>query len=229
MNAAQNEVHIDQLIRSNRRTISLEINLDGSLTVRAPMRAPVEEIYALVNSKKTWIVKKQKLVSEKVRETPPKQYVNGEQFLFLGVNYPLEIIDKQSGVLVLNGKFRLAAGFQENGRQVFEKWYRSQAAKVIKPRIAALAEIHEFKFSIIRINGAKTRWGSCGPKGSLNFPWRLVMAPVDVIDYVIVHELVHLRVRNHSSQYWQAVKKIMPDYKERLNWLHENGHRLSLD
>jgi predicted metal-dependent hydrolase len=229
MNAAQNEVHIDQLIRSKRRTISLEINLDGSLTVRAPMRAPIDEIYALVNSKKKWIVKKQKLISEKVREAPSKQYVNGEQFLFLGVNYPLEIIDKQSDALILNGNFRLAAGLQGNARQVFEKWYRAQAAQVIKPRTATLAEIHEFKFSIIRINGAKTRWGSCGPKGSLNFPWRLVMAPLDVIDYVIVHELVHLRVRNHSPRYWEAVQRIMPDYKERLNWLHENGHRLSLD
>jgi predicted metal-dependent hydrolase len=229
MNAAQNEVHIDQLIRSKRRTISLEINLDGSLTVRAPIRAPVDEIYALVNSKKKWIVKKQKLVSEKVREAPSKQYVNGEQFLFLGVNYPLEIIDKQSDALILNGNFRLAAGLQGNARQVFEKWYRAQAAQVIKPRTATLAEIHEFKFSIIRINSAKTRWGSCGPKGSLNFPWRLVMAPVEVIDYVIVHELVHLRVRNHSPRYWEAVQRIMPDYKERLNWLHENGHRLSLD
>jgi predicted metal-dependent hydrolase len=141
----------------------------------------------------------------------------------------LEIIDKQSDALILNGNFRLAAGLQGNARQVFEKWYRAQAAQVIKPRTATLAEIHEFKFSIIRINGAKTRWGSCGPKGSLNFPWRLVMAPLDVIDYVIVHELVHLRVRNHSPRYWEAVQRIMPDYKERLNWLHENGHRLSLD
>lgn len=229
MNAAQHEIHIDQLIRSKRRTISLEINPDGSLTVRAPMRAPDEEIKALVNSKKDWIIKKQKLASEKAKEALPKQFVSGEMFLYLGVNYPLEIVDKRSAPLVLNGKFLLAAGLQAHARQVFEKWYRAQASQVIKPRTAALADRYDFQFTMIRINGAKTRWGSCGPKGSLNFPWRLVMAPENVIDYVIVHELVHLRVRNHSKGYWQAVKGIMPDYEERLNWLKENGHRLSLD
>ncbi len=130
---------------------------------------------------------------------------------------------------MLNGNFLLAAESQESARQVFEKWYRKQAAQVIKPRTAILAEQNGFTVSIIRINGAKTRWGSCGPKGSLNFPYRLVMAPEDVIDYVIIHELVHLRTRNHSKSYWDTVRGIMPDYKSRLNWLQENGHRLSLD
>ena len=229
MNAAQDEVHIDQLIRSKRRTISLEITPDGSLTVRAPMRASDEEINALVNSKKNWISKKQKLVSEKAREAPPKQFVSGEMFLYLGANYPLEIVNIRSAPLVLNGKFLLAAGLQANARQVFEKWYREQASRVIKTRTAALADRYDFRFTTIRINGAKTRGGSCGPKGSLNFPWRLVMAPEKVIDYVNVHELVHLRDRNHSKRSWEAVQRIMPDYKQRLNWLQENGHRLSVD
>jgi predicted metal-dependent hydrolase len=229
MSAIQTKVHIDQLIRSKRRTISLEINPDGSLIVRAPKNAPVEEINALVENKMGWIVKKQQLALEKASEAPPKQFVDGEQFLYLGENYPLEILEKRTKPLVLNGKFTLAAEMRGNAREVFEKWYRKQAALEIKPRSTDLADEHGFSFTIIRINGAKTRWGSCGPKGSLNFTWRLVMAPPDVIDYVIIHELVHLRVRNHSRRYWHAVGEIMPDYKSRLNWLAENGHHLSLD
>jgi len=229
MNSSAPEIHIDQLIRSKRRSISLEINQDGSLTVRAPHHAADEEISSLINSKKTWIIEKQNQAYQKMQEAPPKHFVEGEQFLFLGKTYPLQIIDKQPVPLVLNGRFLLSAGKQANALQFFEKWYREQAAQVIKPRTAELAEQYGFSYKIIRINGAKTRWGSCGPKGSLNFPWRLVMAPGEVIDYVIVHELVHLWVRNHSRRYWQSVKEIMPDYKERLNWLHDNGHRLSLD
>jgi hypothetical protein len=95
-------------------------------------------------------------------------------------------------------------------------------------RAAELARKNGFRYATIRITSAKTRWGSCGSSGSLNFPWRLVMAPLDVIDYVIVHELVHLRIRNHSKRYWEAVKRIMPDYKARLDWLKQNGHRLQL-
>ena len=229
MNSSVPEIHIDQLIRSKRRTISLEINQYGSLTVRAPHHAPDKEIFSLVNSKKTWIIEKQSQAYQKMQEAPPKHFVEGEQFLYLGKTYPLEIVDKQPVPLVLNGRFLLAAGKQANGMQVFEKWYREQAARVIKPRTATLAAQNGFSYTTIRINGAKTRWGSCGPNGSLNFPWRLVMAPVEVVDYVIVHELVHLRIRNHSRRYWQSVKEIMPDYKQRLNWLHDNGHRLVID
>jgi len=229
MNPFAPGIHIDQLIRSKRRSISLEINQYGRLTVRAPHHAPDEEIYSLINSKKTWIIEKQNQAYQKMQEAPPKHFIEGEQFLYLGKTYPLQIIDQQLEPLVLNGRFLLAAGNQANGMQIFEKWYREQAARVIKPRTSELAEQYGFSYKIIRINGAKTRWGSCGPKGSLNFPWRLVMAPGDVIDYVIVHELVHLRIRNHTRRYWQSVKEIMPDYKQRLNWLHDNGHRLSLD
>jgi predicted metal-dependent hydrolase len=130
---------------------------------------------------------------------------------------------------VLNGAFLLAARQREKARAVFENWYRQQAAQVIKPRTSDLAEQNGFQFQIIRINGAKTRWGSCGPKGSLNFSWRLVMAPPEIIDYVIIHELVHLRVRNHSKRYWAAVNQIMPDFKQRRAWLQKNGYQLSLD
>jgi predicted metal-dependent hydrolase len=229
MSDSQQEIHIDQLIRSKRRTISLEINQDGSLIVRAPQHAPIEEIHTLVNSKKNWIIKKQNLAYELAQEAPPKQFVSGEMFLYLGKLHQLNIVADQVDPLVLNGNFLLAAESQRSARQVFEIWYRKQAAQVIKPRTAILAEQNGFTVSIIRINGAKTRWGSCGPKGSLNFPYRLVMAPEDVIDYVIIHELVHLRTRDHSKSYWRVVQGIMPDYKTRLNWLQENGHRLSLD
>lgn len=229
MKLSTTNVQIDRLVRSKRRSISLEIERDGSLTVRAPKHASHDEIISLVNGKKEWISRKQALTRERLQEAPPKQFLEGERFLYLGKTFPLEIVPDQPAALLLNGTFQLAAEQQDSGRIIFEQWYREHAAQVIKPRTATMAEQHGFTYTIIRITGAKTRWGSCGPKGSLNFSWRLVMAPVEVIDYVILHELAHLRIRNHSKRYWQEVRGIMPDYKDHIKWLHENGHRLRLD
>ncbi|MBK7452806.1 MAG: M48 family metallopeptidase [Anaerolineales bacterium] len=80
----------------------------------------------------------------------------------------------------------------------------------------------------MKISSARTRWGSCSPDGTLNFTWRLVMAPLEVIDYVVIHELAHLRVKNHSSKFWDVVKAIDPQYKEKRKWLRENGGKLNL-
>lgn len=229
MNFSSAEIRIDQLVRSKRRSIALEIDQQGRLIVRAPHHAPDSEIHSLISAKQDWIIKKQKLARQRLLEAPPKQFVQGEEFLYLGETYPLEFVVQEKPHLVLNGSFQLSAARKPAAREVFEKWYRAQASRVIKPRTAYLAEQHGYQPTIIRINGARTRWGSCGPQGSLNFTWRLVMAPLQVIDYVIVHELVHLRIRNHSRQYWGTVGRIMPHYRQHLDWLNNRGHLLSID
>jgi len=229
MRETNSGVRIDQLIRSNRKSIGIEIDQDGGVIVRAPFHASKVEIFHLLEDKKSWIVKKQKLAFKRAKETPPKQFVLGEEFLFLGTSYPLEIVDRDDPRLVLTDRFYLAADFQETALVVFTRWYRKQANRVIKDRTADLAQRYGFSYSKIRINSAKTRWGSCGPKGSLNFPWRLVMAPCEVIDYVIIHELIHLRIRNHSKDFWSSLAQIMPDYKHRREWLKDYGYRFRLD
>lgn len=222
-------IQVDRLIRSKRRTISIEINMDGSLVVRAPQHASQDEIDALLVQRKEWIEGKLILAHKFSREAPPKQFSAGEQFLYLGQTYALEIVENQADPLVLLDVFCLAAHAREHACQFFIDWYREQANQVISDRAARLAGKHSFSKPSIRISNAKTRWGSCGVKGRLNFPWRLVMAPEEVIDYVILHELAHLRVRNHSKAYWGVVRQLMPGYKVHRKWLYENGHRLSLD
>lgn len=229
MSETSAEIRIDQLIRSKRRTIGIEINQAGSLIVRAPYNASKTEITHLLEYKKSWILSKQRLAFERSREAPPKQFISGEEFLYLGTSYPLEIVEGDHPLLVLKDRFYLAADVQEKALVVFRNWYRKQATQVIKERTAYLAHRFGFSYSKVRINSAKTRWGSCGPKGSLNFPWRLVMAPLDVIDYIIVHELVHLRVRNHSKDFWSSVAQILPDYKVHRRWIKDHGYRLRLD
>lgn len=110
-----------------------------------------------------------------------------------------------------------------------EAWYRAQARWHLTGRIDHFARQHGFVYNSLRINGARTRWGSCNAqRGSLNFTWRLVMAPPEIVDYVVVHELCHLKHPNHSPDFWAEVEGILPDYKQRRKWLKENGLKLQV-
>lgn len=219
--------HIDKIIRSKRKSIAIIIDMDGKVIVRAPYNASTKQINNFIDDKKDWIRSK-KQTAEKLPRSRPKEFIFGEEFLFLGYPYLLEIVDQQPSPLILNERFLLSRSALPNAKDVFTKWYKKQAKKVITDRVTKFAQEFNFDFQRIRITSAKTRWGSCGSKGSLNFTWRLVMAPQSVIDYVVVHELVHIKVKNHSKEYWQQVEKIMPDYKLQKTWLNDNGQLLSI-
>jgi len=221
-------VKIDHIIRTKRKSIALIIKQDGRLVVRAPMRVSDADIKHLVKQKERWIREKQKQVKDKSTQSTPKVYMDGEEFLYLGKSYKLKIVTDLNPALVLSRKFYLSLRALPKAESVFTEWYREQARAVISERVKLYAARHGFKYRKIRITSARTRWGSCSSMGNLNFTWRLVMAPPEVIDYVVVHELVHLRVSNHSKEFWNQVEHIMPDYKQRLRWLKENGQKLTL-
>jgi predicted metal-dependent hydrolase len=90
------------------------------------------------------------------------------------------------------------------------------------------ANLYGFVYRGIRISSARTRWGSCSSRGGLNFTWRLIQAPLPIIDYVVVHELAHLKVPNHSKAFWELVKNLLPDFAERRAWLKAHGRQLSV-
>jgi len=217
------------LIRSKRKTYALIVQSDGQLIVRAPLRATRAQIDELVRSKDAWIRRKQDEVRRASPKLPRRRFVDGEAFLYLGQAYPLAILNEQTSPLNLCECFTLSGDSRREAGQVFEAWYRRQARRVITERVGWYAARHGLTFTRLRITGARTRWGSCGAKGSLNFAWRLVMAPLRVIDYVVVHELAHLTVRSHSKAFWTRVAAMLPDYREPRLWLKENGHRLTID
>ena len=113
-----------------------------------------------------------------------------------------------------------------NARDHLECWYKSQALDYITKKVEYYAQSNGLKYRSIRINDAATRWGSCGYKDTLNFTWRLIMAPARVVDYVIIHELMHLKQKNHSRKFWAEVRNLIPDYKVDERWLREKGHEL---
>ena len=125
-------------------------------------------------------------------------------------------------------RFRLAHAAQARASEIFTAWYKQQARRLMEERVKWYASRFGLKYSAVRISSARTRWGSCSSRGSLSFTWRLVIAPLEVIDYVVAHELAHLRVKNHSPAFWREVESILPDYKARQKWLKTNGKYLEI-
>ena len=222
-------IAIDEIIRTKRKSIALIVQRDGSLTVRAPLRASEKDINRIVEKKAEWIKAKQKLVKSVYPVAKPKEFVNGEGFWYLGKIHRLSIVDDEILLLNLNGNFYISRTNLPTAEAIFTKWYRKQAEQIISERVQWYAAKHGFDYSQVKITSARTRWGSCNSKGILCFTWRLVMAPVPVIDYVAVHELLHTQVKNHSRVYWSKLRLILPDYKQRIEWLEINGHLLNLD
>jgi predicted metal-dependent hydrolase len=219
---------IDQIIRTRRKTIALIVDPQGRLIVRAPLHSSEAQIRKIVEQKTSWIEKKKQLALMRQPPSQAERFREGREFHYLGQRYPLAVVDRRRPLLVLNGRFELARLALPDAERVFENWYRAQARLVLAERVPELANLFGFQFQRLAINGARTRWGSCGIRGSLNFTWRLIMAPEPVIDYVIVHELAHLRVRNHSSQFWELLEKLMPEYRQARAWLKHNGPLLEL-
>lgn len=221
------QIQYDRLIRAKRRSIALIIERDGSLTVRAPRRVTLKDIHGFIEEKSDWIIRsREKLMS--IEPVAKKQYVDGERFLFLGREYELRLVRPQRPVLKFESGFALSASARERGELAFIKWYKTQALTVFSERVHRYSIMHGFEPKQVKVNSAKTRWGSCTSNGTINFSWRLVMAPLDVVDYVVLHELSHLKVKNHSPRFWKLVEFLCPDFKHRRKWLRENGEKLSL-
>ena len=201
-----------QVRKSKRRTMSLEIKQDGGVLVRVPKMTPDFLIKKFVQQHGEWIEQKRSQAIKRHRLVLNKHFVPGEKFLFLGEEYDL----------------KLGLASQDKAREVFEKWYKQEFRGLINERVEYFANMFGYKYDRLRISSAKSRWGSCSSNKTLSFVWRLVMAPMEVIDYVVVHELAHLKHMDHSARFWAEVERMMPDYKEHKAWLKENGWKLSL-
>lgn len=177
-----------EIIRSNRRTISLEITPAGQVLVRAPRRMSELEIHAFVESKSSWLNKH------------------------------------------LQKKEMDMEALQEEGTFTEQEMERLQklAKKVIPEKVAYYARLMGVTYGRISIRKQKTRWGSCSREGNLNFNCLLMMAPPEVLDYVVVHELSHRLEMNHSARFWVQVENVMPDYRVPRKWLKEHGGKLMM-
>lgn len=221
------------LVRSKKRkkTISLYVNADGSAVVHAPYRMPQGEIDKFFSAKKNWVLRKIRERENRLKDIIPKEYRTGEVFLFFGNFYPLIITDTNhafDSLTFSSYQFVLAKNKVHDGKTLFVAWYSKMLREYAGKRIDYYSRLLGLTPRGFRISNARCRWGSCSPDNRLSFSWRLIMAPSPVIDYVIVHELMHMKVKNHSIRFWNLVAEIIPDYKQQKLWLKENGHLLDL-
>ncbi len=217
-----------QLIRSKRKTLSLEVYPDKRIVVRAPLKAKLNWIDDFVREKQCWIHKQLQRQVDNTRISVKKNFISGEEFLFLGSKYLLEIQQEQKAPLIFDQRFYLSLAALPEAEAIFIDWYKKMAKKIITERVQFYAEKYDFQFNRIRISDAQTRWGSCSADNNLNFSWRLIMAPLSVIDYVVVHELAHTIHKNHSKRFWKKVASVFPGFAIEKNWLKKHGRSLSV-
>ncbi len=220
------QVKIDKIIRSKRKTLSFEITRDAKLIVRAPETIPLDYIEKSVSKKQAWITDKQKLVTEIYSQVRPKEFVHGEGFLYLGQVYGLSVVDNGEPPFKFDGEFHLSRTYLPQAKELFIDWYKKQAYRTIKERVDRYAGVFGFKYNKFSITRAQRRWGSCSSSNNLHFSWRLIMAPLNVIDYVVIHELAHIEEKNHSKRFWNKVRLMFPDFESSLHWLRRNEHLL---
>ena len=176
------------VIRSNRKTVAIQVNSDLSVTVRAPRSASEKDIEEILKKKEAWISKH----IEKIKKT--KERLEAES---------TEKLTREKVIALAEA-----------------------ALKVIPERVEYFAKVIGVTYGKITIRNQKTRWGSCSSKGNLNFNCLLMLAPSEVLDYVVVHELCHRKQMNHSKAFWLEVEKVLPNYKEVRKWLKEEGSQM---
>ena len=222
--------------RSARRTtVGITVDRDGELLIDAPANCADATIHAIAYERRLWVY--QKLAEKALLSHPPvvKEFVDGEGFPYLGRSHRLALVDPpdpQGGELrpplrLHQGRFQLRRDALPRAREHFVDWYGAHARLWLDSRLKPWAERIGVQPKRLAIRDLGYRWGSCGG-GGLNFHWRCIMLPPQIIDYLIAHELVHLHEPSHSSAFWQLLARVMPDYDDRRRWLAEQGGRFAL-
>lgn len=201
------------LIRSRRKTLSLQITPQGELVVRAPLRLSQRVIQSFLEEKAGWIAQHQQAARQRAASRAQVRREGPAGLPLLGIDYPWEL--KPDGPAAFDGERFLLPGREfAEGLPALEALYRALARQTLQPLTAQWSQRLGLPIQGIRITGARTRWGSCSPKGWINYSWRLVLAPPQAVEGVVVHELCHLREANHSPRFWALVREALPTYWE---------------
>jgi predicted metal-dependent hydrolase len=218
--------------RKRRKTISLQISDKSELVIAAPYFTPIGEINRFVQEKQNWIHKTIQRHKEESLKNKAKEYITGEMFYYLGELFPLETFfekNERQGLVFWSNRFYLNTAYAaEKGMSYFVAWYKKKATQHLRQRVDFFSHELNLRAKSIKITSAEKRWGSCSAEDNLSFSFRLIMAPPDIIDYVVVHELMHIKEKNHSTKFWQRVETVMPEYKTHRRWLKDNHHKFIL-
>ncbi|UWG97701.1 M48 family metallopeptidase [Dehalobacter sp. DCM] len=233
---------IEYELRKSKKAQRLVMTIKGSkMIVSVPGFVTFAYARNYLESHKHQILKKlEKIQAKATNNNFTKNYISGEKHLYRGRYYPLHI-EEMKGSTKGSGTFAefvgsrihitITPGLTEQeksneAKRLLEQWYISQAKKLLPEQVDYYAKQLNLSYSVLRIKDQKTKWGSCSSKKAINLNWRIIMAPNQVIAYVILHELVHLKHMNHSRDFWVTLESYFPDYKKWRKWLKDNGNEL---
>lgn len=218
-----------QIKYSNRKTLNISVERDRSIIVRAPKHLTVEKIDEVVKSKRQWIKEKLNHTQKYSLIPESKEFVSGETLMYLGRNYQLLVVQDDIEGIEFDQRFRISKSNQPNANDLFKKWYLRQALKKIEPLAKKYAKRLGVEYNQFKTSEMKYRWGSCTPANNIIFNWRIIKAPMYVLEYLVAHELVHLLEDNHTPRFWNILSIQVPNYEKAKNWLKKNGQLLEVD
>lgn len=217
------------VIYSARKSITIIVERDRSVIVRAPSGTPSDRIQAAVESRKLWLYQKTRHRQKYNEPSEDKKFISGTTILYLGKSYTLSTTKERIDGIKFDGKFVVSRTSLSEVGELLERWYIERAKAKITPKVEFFARNLGVKYNRILVSNLKYRWGSCTPKNNLNFNWRLIKAPMSVIEYVIVHELAHLLEPNHTERFWNIIRTQLPHYQKAKEWLKVNGELLDIN
>lgn len=215
------------LKKSERKTTSIYVERDGSVSVLAPAPFEHDKIEQIIEKKRSWIYRNLAEWEDLNRTRVHREYVNGESFLYLGRHYRLQLVesDKQERPLVfLHNQFWLRKCAVEQAPEYFKQFYKTKLNKKLKERL----KIYQPKMGVdpteVKVMELQNRWGSC----TASFHWKCAMLPATVLGYIVVHELAHIENQSHNASFWRSVEKVIQGYEEQKTWLRLNGAGMSI-
>ena len=218
---------IDEIKYSKRKTIAIEVKAGGKVLLRAPKGCSRARIERFVQAKTAWLLAAKAKMS-KIAAPQTQEYQDGATILFLGKAWPLHFVKNQKTAFAFSVEqgLTLQASRQSDSQKLLVAFYRQETRKLASHFINQYASKWKLDVKTLKINSAKTRWGSCSGKNSINISYRLAMTPIAAFEYVIVHELAHTVHHNHSAEFWHFLGQMLPDYESRRAWLKQNARTL---
>ncbi|WP_051235479.1 M48 family metallopeptidase [Marinimicrobium agarilyticum] len=219
---------------ARRRTVSLEIR-DAQLLVRAPVGVSERDLERFVRQKSLWIDRKISAQRALLARVPEYRYVSGTCLPFMGEELTLAVAEGAAGrverlgsVLSVATSRRSRRPAEEQARALVEGWYRAQSRERLTEKTRALSRRMGLECTAVTIRRTKSKWGHCTSRGEIQYNWQILLAPEPVVDYLVAHEVCHLRHHNHSRAFWHLVEQVCPDYRRQRDWLKANGRCLVL-
>ncbi len=215
----------DEIIRSNRKTLSISVDSRGRLIVRAPLRCTKERIFTFLQAHEGWILKKQAQRKGAGIDLPPEN-LDGYTFLLLGEKRTIFLYEGKK--IGYDGENQRLYVPRERGRERLVEWLKGNALRILTEVTQKESANMGATFRLVSISSARRRWGSCSYDDKIRYTFRLLYCPKEIIRYVVVHELAHTRHKNHSPLFWREVERYDPAWKEHRAWLKAHGGLLEI-